>query len=89
VVGDAWDLPAVLVIRRNEWLGDRTMTSVAGDSRSAALDGSTLRRCRTHSSGRQDDRRNGMGSRRVLLRRLIGNIVRVRLQVRIDTKELP
>jgi hypothetical protein len=30
-----------------------------------------------------------MGSRRVLLRRLIGNIVRVRLQVRIDTKELP
>jgi hypothetical protein len=38
--------------------------------------------------GEEEDRMNGMGSRRVLLRWLIGNIIRVRLRVRIDSKVL-
>jgi hypothetical protein len=38
--------------------------------------------------GEEEDRINGMGSRRALLRRLIGTIVRLRLRVRIDSKVL-
>jgi hypothetical protein len=59
-VGDAWDLPTVVVIRRREWPGERTMTSVEGDSSSAALEDSTLSRHRIHRrSGQRVGRMKG------------------------------
>jgi hypothetical protein len=68
-VGDAWDVPTVVVIRRREWPGERTMTSVEGSSRSAAADDAILTRDRmTGASGNvrragwADDRFIGVGS---------------------------
>lgn len=55
--GDASDVPTVVVIRRREWPGERTMTSVEGDSSSAALEDSTLSRHRIH---RRSGQRVGM-----------------------------